>query len=129
MRQLGQVEQVGHDNQHIGTSREIKQQTSQSLSPHPDCRFPVGEQAPIAVGAGQQSCAQQQGLLDDEYQYGRNKETGEACLRIEGRDTFVFHRKACHLLLPDGQADAPADELWRMIVEKLPKGRASTRTR
>ena len=42
---------------------------------------------------------------------------------------YLYAAPTRAFILPDGQADAPADELWRMIVEKLPKGRASTRTR
>lgn len=49
------------------------------------------------------------------------------------RIAAAFHvKKAIYLyatpmkafILPNGQADATPDELWKMMVEKLPKGRA-----
>ena len=42
---------------------------------------------------------------------------------------YLYMTRDKAFILPDGQADAPAEELWAMIMKNMPEGRASVKVK
>ena len=62
----------------------------------------VAEAVVLAGSSGGQSDTQQQGLLNNQYQYGRNQEAGETVLRIEDGNVFILNGGSAYFVLAVG---------------------------
>ena len=109
LRNLSQMEQLWHYNQHPHAHQSIQHQVAQCLAQHQTHRTspcPLNQlgmqRSPFAGRTVYQSYTQKQRLLDDQHQHSRNQETGKPVRRIEQSHTLVQQRCGRHFILPHG---------------------------
>src|SRR3712207_9060792 len=92
----------------------------------------IAEAVVFASCSGRKPDSQKQSLLDNQYQYGRNKESCKPCRRVEHGYIFIFYRISCNLVLSVGSISATRNLDILVHIKRnrrIEIGRASCRER
>ena len=120
--ELRQAEHAGDEREHIHSHHHVEQQIDQRLAADDAHGRGVslvhGEDAAaetLARVARRHSDAEQQRLLDDEHQHGRDEECRETALRVVERRLLIFYRHAADFLLARRRAADVALHLYVLV--------------